>query len=249
MGNVSSGFSGDRLTWRVADLEIIKVVVGTTEPLRVPDATKESSRMKTAKVIVDLATESHLNLRAIWVQFIKSHLLGKDPVACKLSHIWLFATPWTVAHLAPLFMEFSRQEYWSGLPFLPPGYLPSPGIQPCISCIGKLIITEPLGKPLETLLVMEKRIFWERDFLGGKRRDLMELKFFFGGKKEGFQENETNLMTIKEINPHYRITGLTVHHWCLHCTPWPEPHLTYFEAVNLLTAYMKSEFWANKLGY
>ena len=52
-----------------------------------PDATKESSRMKTAKVIVDLATESHLNLRAIWIQFIKSHLLGKDPVACKLSHI------------------------------------------------------------------------------------------------------------------------------------------------------------------
>lgn len=40
----------------------------------------------------------------------------------------------------------------------------------------------------------------------------MELKFFFGGEKEGFQENETNLMTIKEINPHYRITGLTIHH-------------------------------------
>lgn len=40
----------------------------------------------------------------------------------------------------------------------------------------------------------------------------MELKFFFGGEKEGFQENETNLMTIKEINPHYRITGLTIYH-------------------------------------
>ena len=34
-----------------------------------------------------------------------------------LSHIWLFATPWTVAHQAPLSMGFSRQEYWSGLPF------------------------------------------------------------------------------------------------------------------------------------
>ena len=32
-----------------------------------------------------------------------------------------FATPWTVAHQTPLFMEFSRQEYWSGLPFLTPG--------------------------------------------------------------------------------------------------------------------------------
>ena len=34
-----------------------------------------------------------------------------------LSHVWLFATPWTVAHQAPLSMGFSRQEYWSGLPF------------------------------------------------------------------------------------------------------------------------------------
>ena len=33
------------------------------------------------------------------------------------SHVWLFATPWIVAHEAPLSMEFSRQEYWSGLPF------------------------------------------------------------------------------------------------------------------------------------
>ena len=36
----------------------------------------------------------------------------------------------TVAHQAPLFMEFSRQEYWSGLPFPPPGHLPNPGIEP-----------------------------------------------------------------------------------------------------------------------
>ena len=39
-------------------------------------------------------------------------------------------TPWTVAHQAPLSMEFSRQEYWSGLPFLSPGHLPNPGIKP-----------------------------------------------------------------------------------------------------------------------
>ena len=37
-----------------------------------------------------------------------------------ISHVWLFATPWTVAHQAPLSMEFSRQEYWSGLPFPSP---------------------------------------------------------------------------------------------------------------------------------
>ena len=47
-----------------------------------------------------------------------------------LSRVWLFATPWTVARQAPLSMGFSRQEYWSGLPCLPPGDLPDPGIEP-----------------------------------------------------------------------------------------------------------------------
>ena len=46
------------------------------------------------------------------------------------SHVWLFETPWTVAHQAPLSMRFSRQEYWSGLPCSPPGDLPNPGIEP-----------------------------------------------------------------------------------------------------------------------
>ena len=40
------------------------------------------------------------------------------------------ATPWTVACLAPLSMGFSKQEYWSGLPFPSPGDLPNPGIKP-----------------------------------------------------------------------------------------------------------------------
>ena len=46
-----------------------------------------------------------------------------------LSHVWCFATPWTVAHQAPLSMGFSRQEYWSGLPYPPPGGFPNPGIK------------------------------------------------------------------------------------------------------------------------
>ena len=46
-----------------------------------------------------------------------------------LSRIRLFATPWTVAHQAPLSMGFSRQEYWGGLPFPSPGDLPDPGIK------------------------------------------------------------------------------------------------------------------------
>ena len=47
-----------------------------------------------------------------------------------LSRVRLFATPWTVAHQAPLSVGFSRQEYWSGLPFPSPGDLPNPGIEP-----------------------------------------------------------------------------------------------------------------------
>ena len=45
-------------------------------------------------------------------------------------HVWLFATPGTVARQAPLSVKFSRQEYWSGLPVPSPGDLPNPGIEP-----------------------------------------------------------------------------------------------------------------------
>ena len=68
------------------------------------------------------------------------------------SHVLLFATPWTVAHKAPLSMGFSRQEYWSELSLPPPGDLPYPGIE-CSSFVspalaGEFFTTEPLGKIL-----------------------------------------------------------------------------------------------------
>ena len=59
-----------------------------------------------------------------------------------------FATPWTVAHQAPLSMGFPRQEHWSGLPFPSPGDLPDPGIKPVsLALAGGFFITEPPGKP------------------------------------------------------------------------------------------------------
>ena len=51
-------------------------------------------------------------------------------VLSRFSRVQLFATPWTVAFQAPLSMRFPRQEYWSRLPFLSPGDLPDPGIEP-----------------------------------------------------------------------------------------------------------------------
>ena len=52
-----------------------------------------------------------------------------DVVVWSLSRIQLFVTPWTIVRKSPLSMEFSRQEYWSGLPFPPPGDLLHLGIE------------------------------------------------------------------------------------------------------------------------
>ena len=62
-----------------------------------------------------------------------------------LSHVWLIATPWTVARQAPLSMRFPlRQEYWSGLPFPSPGDLPNPGLEPTSPALaGGFFTTEP----------------------------------------------------------------------------------------------------------
>ena len=74
----------------------------------------------------------------------------KDSV-CMLSHfshVWLFATPWTVACQAPLSMRSSRQEYWSGLIFPSPGDLPGPGIKPGSPALqADSLPSEPPWKP------------------------------------------------------------------------------------------------------
>ena len=64
-----------------------------------------------------------------------------------LSYVRLFATPWTVACQAPLSMEFSRQEYWSRLPFPPPEDLPKPGVEPASPTLaGRFFTSKPSGK-------------------------------------------------------------------------------------------------------
>ena len=69
-----------------------------------------------------------------------------------------FATPWTMAHQVPLSMGFPRQEYWNGLPFLPPGDLPDPGIKPEFPALeGGFFTAEPPGKPLLLLLLLLSR--------------------------------------------------------------------------------------------
>ena len=58
------------------------------------------------------------------------------------------ATPWTIAHQAPLSMGFLRPEYWSGVPFPSPGKLPDPGIEPRSPVLaGRFFTTEAPGRP------------------------------------------------------------------------------------------------------
>ena len=66
------------------------------------------------------------DLYFIYPRFVLCHVF---------SHVWFLVTPRTVAHQAPLSIAFSRQEYWSGLPFPSPGDLPDPEIDPRTLCL------------------------------------------------------------------------------------------------------------------
>ena len=72
--------------------------------------------------------------------------------ACMLSLIWLFATPWTVAHQAPLFMDFSRQEYWSRMPSHPSGSSQCTGPEHPVSCIAWWSISHTVIYMLQSIL-------------------------------------------------------------------------------------------------
>ena len=81
------------------------------------------------------------------------------------SHVWLFVTPWTVAYQASLSMGFSRQEYWSGLPFASPGDLPHPGVKPRSPALqADALPSEPPGKPLQPKITMNCFAQWARCF-------------------------------------------------------------------------------------
>ena len=75
----------------------------------------------------------------------------RDCVLSCFSHVQLFTTPQTVAHQAPLSMEFSRQEYWSRLPCPPPGDLPDPGIEPTSPAVPPLQMDSLLLSPIMAL--------------------------------------------------------------------------------------------------
>ena len=93
--------------------------------------------------LMDSANRNFIQLVAV------CHPLDKGRGACSV--VWLFAIPWTVTPWTLLSVEFSRQEYWSGLPFSTPGDLPDPGIEPASLespvVASSFLIAEPPGKP------------------------------------------------------------------------------------------------------
>ena len=110
------------------------------------------------KMILQSTICKHVQRRVVWIFSLSQDLSGCDPVCvCLLSCfscVRLFETLRTVACQAPLSMGLSQQEYWSGLPFSPPGDLPDPGTEPEFlvspAVAGRFFISAPSGKPYKS---------------------------------------------------------------------------------------------------
>ena len=84
-----------------------------------------------------------------------------------LSRLRIFVTPWTVAYHAPPSMGFSRQEYWSELPFPSSGDLPDPGIEPRSPTFqADALTSEPPGKAIKSLYGTLKLSSWGFNIVG-----------------------------------------------------------------------------------
>ena len=110
-----------------------------------------------------IATVPWMRIKPFWTSpshplhmtaVLKPMTYGKSPdevtfrCLCVFHCVQLFATSWIVPHQAPLSMEFSRQDYWSGLPFTTPGIFPTQGSNLSLLCWHvDSFTTEPPGKP------------------------------------------------------------------------------------------------------
>ena len=108
--------------------------------------------------------------------------------AKSLSNVWLFVTPWTIACQTPLSMRFSRQEYWSGSLFHPPGDLSNPGIKPTSivspALAGGFFTTLPPGKP-----------FHSHSYLIGKKTEALRTEAPQGNSNVGWRRTRDRFPT------------------------------------------------------
>ena len=112
-------------------------------------------------------------------------------VLSHFTHVWLFATLWTVAHQAPLFLGFSRQEYWSGLPGPPQGIFPTQGLNSCLLCLlhwqaGSLPLVLSINKnKVKRFINVEIKEHMSIQPLGQKRNQKGNLKNYLKTNKNG----------------------------------------------------------------
>ena len=133
--------------WRMTQLCTPIFCNAVTAPLYIKDWINQSQWLSPQKKI-------HISLSK-WLQnnmnlFCDLLWLAQHAYVCVLSCVCLFATPWNIAHQAPLSTGFSRQEHWSGLPFLSPGDLPNQGTEPASPVLVggfRFFTTTPRGKP------------------------------------------------------------------------------------------------------
>ena len=117
-----------------------------------PRSRKQAAKKKKKKSLLQVPSFSWLVLGILHFSLIltaieqgKYYFLKVKSLSC----VQLFATPWTIAYQAPLSMGFSRQGFWSGLPFPSPEDLPNPGIKPGSPILqADALPSEPPGKPL-----------------------------------------------------------------------------------------------------
>ena len=131
-------------------------------------------------------TASSYQGRQVWSNVKHPNHFLKVCVCVKsLSRVWLFATPWTIAHQAPLSMGFSRQEYWSGVPFPSPGDLPNPGIEPRSPALqADALTSEPPGKKRQCFMKRYERTAIRKPW---KRNEYLE--YISKRKKNVFWNN------------------------------------------------------------
>ena len=151
---------------RMSDFPLLWVkvsIISINEPLLVPDWSKWKCQDTSSFHVHELkwATYKFIELLdSLLIDWQMCHNVNNSNyIVCASS----METPWTVAHQAPLSMEFSRQEYWSGQSFPFPGDLPDPGFEPRSPALqADSLPSEPPGKPWLTLAMENIRLRrWE----------------------------------------------------------------------------------------
>ena len=159
-------FWGEKLTWYIRDYCILLKKGGKTFPFLVshcnltkfyfkkkincilePNRQSQFFKKPICRYLSSYIIKLHFSLHVQNIYLTWNTVLHWSEVK-SLSHVRLFATPWTVAKQAPQSMEFSRGEDWSGLPFPSPGDLPNPGIEPRSPTLqADALPSEPPEKP------------------------------------------------------------------------------------------------------